>query len=160
MLPDNITLQEKEFLRLLAKIQQETVQNPSPLRARQILMTTLGLDENAFVSLMGMMVHYGAVECESSNQWERFSSFRISPHAVVLARELDERDKQALEPEDIVTKVTETARKNRLTAGILIAFAILLGAGQLVQIIKNLKDMGAEQKPIIVNVNVPEPKKP
>jgi len=125
MLP-RLNDQEKQCIRILAKM--FAAGEGFSERPRQTLIDEgLEIDYPSFIVLMRMMEEYGVIEkpIHIAAQEGRYWLFEITAVAVQLARELDETEKQAQEPRDIVGHIQETARKHPVWAYLIIGFFVL-----------------------------------
>ena len=141
MLDPNISDQEKKCLRILAKLFSESkplVRSPLADLQRE----GLEADSRSLDVLLRMMERYGAIVDVSRTNAQEFRMFTIPGTVVQLVRELDELEKQEQEPGDIVEKVNDAARKNRVIGWVLIvsfvSAAILTIANQGIQLAQNL----------------------
>lgn len=141
MIEPNITDQEKKCLRFLARLASEG-KHSVRIPLEDFKKEGIEVDQQSLNALLRMMKRYGAIEeIQSTNPLES-RGFSVSADAVQLVRELDDIEKKANDPGDIVEQIKDAARSNRVAAWALIIFVVLTAlvtfANQGIQLLQNL----------------------
>lgn len=137
--------QEKKCVRILAKVFLDgKLDIYKPLALFQ--SEGLNVDEKTYEVLMRVMETIGAIGEKPLHAYnEPYYHIQVSAKAVSIARELDELDAMAKEPEDIVEKLTQTAKSNRtigwIVFGFIIITAITVFAAAVLTIIDKVIDL-------------------
>lgn len=111
-------------------------------------------------TIMSLMEEYGAIDHAIHAGGSFYNNFHITAKAVLLDRQLEELERKANEPKDIVTQTTERARKHPLLGIavyiIIVVAAVIAFSNQLAQFIANIKPIFAPPPP--TKVEEPSPK--
>lgn len=135
---------EKEFVHMLAKMRQSG--------KRSLVQPKKDLAENGFevdgeelIHLLATMESIGVLERRFVGTDFVFPIIEIHPQAITISRSIDATDK---EEDDIVEQVKKSARKNRITAPLLILFFVATLAVTFAnQLVSFLQNMGWMAKP-------------
>lgn len=138
----HLSEQEKALLRVLASLWDENVpQLGDPLKT--LADRGIRLEPSEYSRLISMMVEIGAVRSLASVRGMRHAMIVVEPQAAVLARQVEEADRIANEPEDIVEKIKSTAKRNTVFAWAMIVMAVatmvVTFVSQILNIAKTLK---------------------
>jgi hypothetical protein len=119
---------EKTCIRRLAELFER---NQALVRDKSV-WESFGLSPERRIPFLTTMAELGVIVNLSPTNTDQFRAFEITSKAVQITRELDEQEKKGKEPEDIVAKVQETARKHPVVAWVIIGFILLTAAITLV----------------------------
>jgi hypothetical protein len=133
----NISETEKLCIRILAKLFEE---GETFLQAPLGMLQERGLkvESSEYDSLMRMMETYGAIRDPINTFEGGFWGFTITPNSVLIAREIDELERKAKEPEDIVGQVNQQVRKHPVAAWIVIGFVVLAAVLTVISQVLNI----------------------
>jgi hypothetical protein len=125
-----LNAKETQCVRVLAKWFDSNRSDSSIQEIADFQSEGLDVDHESLVTLLKVMEQCGAIEkvLHASSHGGEFLRFDISPHTVQIVRELDEQQRKAEEPGDIVSQMTEKARRHPVLARLIIGFLLVTTA--------------------------------
>ena len=124
---DSTDLNETETrcLRILARMLAEG-RTTLDHELGDVIRNELAVSPEEFELTWRMLTQHGAIEkVITDSPIGSFSAWRISAHVISIVRQIDQQEKQSKEPRDIVERIGESARKNRVMGLIIIGFMVL-----------------------------------
>lgn len=94
-------------------------------------MERMGLSWDQFNPLMRKTHYLGAAQILLGLQEDSIDLFRVSPHAVQLARELDARAREASIGPDAVVNIQSSLRRNRVVGWLV----VIVGAATVLSVL-------------------------
>lgn len=103
----------------------------------------LGLTPENFATILGLMEHYGAIENAQHAGGQPYFMFRVTPHAVQLARRIEAKEAEPPKRKNVVEDIKYTLQCHPVAGWLFVAFtAITLLATAITQIGGALKVVG------------------